>query len=73
MRKLGNLFELAERQLIKENRPYKLINIIEYAVLIRKWLDLNPERIKQVMQLTEEELKRNNRDSRHRYYLKYHK
>ena len=70
MKKIGNLFYLAERQLIKENRPYKLIDIIEYAFLIRKWLDQNPRRIKQVMQLTKEELKRNNRESRKRYYLK---
>jgi hypothetical protein len=78
MRKIGNLFFLAEKQLIIEKREkiipcYTELDIIEYAVLIRKWLDNNPRKINQVMKLTREELKRNNRESRKRYYIKYHK
>lgn len=75
MIKIGNLFELAEKQLSKERKEgkipcYTLSDIIEYAVLIRKWLDNNPRRIKQILKLNREELKRNNRESRRRYYLK---
>jgi len=35
----GNLFELAEKELIRENKKYTLNNVIDYAILIRKWLD----------------------------------
>ena len=57
MRKIGNLFELAEKQLIKEKLAgqipcYTLSDVIEYAILIRKWLDKNPRKVKQVMKLT---------------------
>ena len=70
-----NLFELAEQQLIKEKKEgripcYTELDVIEYAVLIRKWLDGNPRRINQIMKLTREEIKKNNRESRRRYYLK---
>jgi len=42
--KIGNLFELAEMQLIKEilrgkRIDYSINDIIDYAVKIRKWLD----------------------------------
>jgi len=42
--KIGNLFELAEMQLIKEilrgkRIDYSMNDIIDYAVKIRKWLD----------------------------------
>jgi len=75
MRKIGNLFELAERQLIKEKKEgiipcYTLSDIIEYAILIRKYLDDNEHRINKIMKLTLKELKINNRASRRRYYLK---
>ena len=75
MFKTGNLFELAELQLIKEKKAgvipfYTALDVIEYAILIRKWLDKNPKKIHQVMKLTREELKRNNKSSRRRYYLK---
>jgi hypothetical protein len=75
MKKIGNLFELAERQLQKEKKEgiipcYTLSDVVEYAILIRKWLDNNPNRIKKIMKLTREELKKNNRASRRRYYQK---
>jgi hypothetical protein len=46
MTKIGNLFELAERQLIneKENgkrKSYTLSDIVNYAIRIRKFLDKN--------------------------------
>ena len=78
MRKTGNLFELAEKRLIKEKREgiipcYTALDVIEYAIEIRRWLDKNPRRINQVMKLTKEETRRNNRACRRRYYLKYGK
>jgi hypothetical protein len=39
MLKTGNLFELAEQQLQKEKKHYKMSDVIDYAVKIRKWLD----------------------------------
>jgi hypothetical protein len=73
--KIGNLFELAELQLIREKKEgiipcYTKIDIIEYAILTRKWLDNNDKKIKKIMKLTKEEIKRNNRASRKRCYLK---
>jgi GrpB-like predicted nucleotidyltransferase (UPF0157 family) len=78
MKNIGNLFFLAEKQLQKEKKEGKIpcyteIDVIEYAILIRRWLDNNPNRIKKIMKLTREELKKNNRESRRRYYLKYGK
>jgi hypothetical protein len=49
---------------------YTLSDVIEYAILIRKWLDRNPRKIKQVMKLTQEELKINHRQAQKRYKLK---
>jgi hypothetical protein len=75
MIKMGNLFELAEKRLIREKKLgiipcYTKLDVIEYAIKIRKYLDDNPKRIKQIMKLTREELKKNNKASRRRYYLK---
>jgi len=41
---MGNLFELAERQLINEKnnrrrKKYTLLDVIDYAVMIRQHLD----------------------------------
>ena len=78
MTKIGNLFFLAEKQLQKEVKNkiipcYTLSDIVEYAILIRKWLDNNPNRINKIMKLTREELKRNHRESQKRYALKIRK
>jgi hypothetical protein len=75
MKKIGNLFELAEKRLIREKKLriipcYTELDVIEYAVKIRKWLDNNPKKFKQIMKLTREEIKINNREARKRYYLK---
>ena len=75
MKKIGNLFELAENQLIKEQKEkiipcYTLIDVIEYAILIRKWLDYNSNKIKQVMKLSKEELRIKHNKGRRNYYLK---
>lgn len=75
MRNTGSLFELAETQLIKEKREgiipcYTLLDVVEYAILIRRWLDRNPRRINHILKLTRKELKKNNRNSRKRYYLR---
>ena len=71
-----NLFEFAEKQLIKEKKEGKIpcytgLDVIEYAIKIRKFIDDNPTKIKRVIKLTKEQLKINNRESRLRYYLKY--
>jgi hypothetical protein len=78
MRKIGSLFELAEKRLMREKKLgiipcYTLSDVIEYAILIRKWLDNNPNRINKIMKLTREELKRNHRESQKRYALKIRK
>ena len=78
MRKIGNLFFLAEKRLIREKKLglipcYTELDIIEYAIKIRKWLDNNPNRIKIVMKLSKRELKRNHREAQKRYYFKIRK
>lgn len=70
-----NLFELAELRLKKEKKQgiipcYTEADVIEYAVIIRRWLDSNKSITKRATKLTKAELKRNNLKSRHRYYLK---
>lgn len=37
--KTGNLFELAEIELQRERKKYTIIDVVNYAVKIRKWLD----------------------------------
>ena len=39
MTNTGNLFTLAEKQLQKEGENYTILNVIDCAVKIRKWLD----------------------------------
>ena len=75
MKKIGNLFELAEKWLIQEKKLgiipcYTELDVIEYAVKIRKWLDDNPKKCKQVMKLKKEEIKKLNRQYRRNYYYK---
>ena len=75
MYKTGNLFELAERQLIKEKQAgiipcYTEDDVIDYAILIRKWLDDNPKKVSQVMKLTRKELIKNRKKTNREYYLK---
>lgn len=53
---MGNLFELAEKQLIKEGKRYALLDVIDKAIVIRKFLDDKDKFLRQ----------RRNR----RYYLK---
>jgi len=75
MKKIGNLFELAEQQLIKEKKTgkipcYTLMDVIEYAIIIRKWLDMNPKNISKAMRLTKDEIIRKKKLHRQIYYLK---
>jgi hypothetical protein len=63
MKKVGNLFFLAEQQLIKEKKDYSLSDIIEYAVLMRKWISHNPKKMNELMNLTRKEIRK-------RYYLR---
>lgn len=75
MIKIGNLFDLAEKQLIKEKRTGKIpcytgLDVIEYAIQIRKFLDHNPIKINKIMRLTKEIKMKNFREYRKRYYLK---
>jgi hypothetical protein len=71
-----DLFTLAEKQLQKEKLKgeipcYTTLDVIEYAIKIRKFIDDNPRKINRAIKLTREELKINNRASRKRCYLKY--
>lgn len=43
MRKTGNLFILAEMELRKERKPYTANDIIDKAIVIRKYLDEQEE------------------------------
>ena len=68
MKKVGNLFELAETQLIKEKKEGRIIcydmgDILDYAIQIRKWLD-RPGNLKKVKTFDMKKYKRN-------YYLKH--
>jgi hypothetical protein len=75
MVKIGNLFELAEKQLIMEKQTgiipcYTELDVIEYAVLIRKWLDTNSKLIRKIIKLTPTELKIRHRESQKRYEMR---
>ena len=75
MKKIGNLFFMAERQLIDEKKNgiipfYTKLDIIEYAMVIRRFLDHNPKKTKQIMKLPREEIKRNNLECRRKYYAR---
>ena len=68
MRKIGNLFILAEKQLQKEKANgtipcYTTLDIIEYAVRIRKFLDDNPKKSITLMKITKEEKLKRNREA----------
>jgi hypothetical protein len=51
MKKIGNLFVLAEKQLQKEGKEYTLSDIVEYAIRIRKWVSYNPKKIDGIIKL----------------------
>jgi hypothetical protein len=38
---MSNLFKIAEQQLIKKKKRYKLTDVIDRAILLRKQLDDN--------------------------------
>ena len=68
MRKIGNLFTLAETQLRREKANgtipcYTTQDIIEYAVRIRKFLDDNPKKSITLMKITKEEKLKRNREA----------
>jgi len=68
MRKIGNLFTLAEKQLQREKANgiipcYTNLDIIEYAVRIRKFLDDNPKKSITLMKITKEEKLKRNREA----------
>lgn len=68
--RVGNLFNLAEKQLQKEKRDgiipcYTALDIIEYAIMFRKWLDKN-----KIPKLTKVEYKRNQKFAFKRHNLK---
>ena len=68
--KVGNLFHLAEKQLQREKRDgiipcYTTLDIIEYAIMFRKWLDKN-----KIPKLTKTEYKRNNKFAIKRHNLR---
>ena len=69
MTKIGNIFKLAEQQLINEGNDYSLVDIIEYAYTIRKWLD-KKRNIKTLNKLADDLRKRKNVQAVLRYRLK---
>jgi hypothetical protein len=74
MRKIGNLFELAEKKLMQEKKDgliicYMFDDIIEYAIKIRKWLDNNPKKTRKILKSTLSEIRRKNNDNAKNYYL----
>lgn len=38
-----NLFDIAEQQLLRENKKPTLHNIVKYATKIRHWMDKHPK------------------------------
>ena len=73
--KIGNLFELADRQLQKELNEKKIpcytaLDIIEYATNIRKWLDKNHRKVKKITELTKEEKLKRSQTARMNHYYK---
>jgi len=38
-----NLFDIAEMQLLRENKKLTLYNITKYAIKIRHWMDKHPK------------------------------
>ena len=65
-----NLFELAEKQLQKEikigkRKKYTLLEIINYAIKIRKWLDKQGGNIEGILK----HLLYNDKEIRHNIYL----
>lgn len=54
----GSLFELAEKELIREKKQYTPIDIINYAVKIRKWLDKYGKKGNILKQINKQEWKR---------------
>ena len=73
---IGNLFELAEKRLIREKKLgiiscYTIVDIIDYAIEIRRFLDRNPpSAIKKIMTLTKKELKIYKHNLRREKYLR---
>jgi hypothetical protein len=64
MVKVGNMFELAEKELINEGKDYTLLDIIDYAIKIRKWVSRNGKKLKK----EEKRIKHN--EANKRYKLK---
>lgn len=66
-----NLFELAERQLVKEKengkrRKYTMLDILKYAVKIRRFLDKNGGNIRGILN----KLTYDKQEIRRRRYIK---
>jgi len=71
----ANLFELAEKRLIREKRLglipcYTELDVIEYAVMIRRFLDKYPKEVKKITALTKFEKQRLLKLINRRKYLK---
>jgi hypothetical protein len=86
MIKIGSLFDLAEKRLIMEKNNgeiplYTAEDIIEYAIDIRKFLDNNPKKIKNIIKIKDSIKKEirlarrkiSLRNARRKFYLKNHK
>jgi len=72
--KVGNIFEFAEKRLMQkikkgEIETYSMLDIIDKAIEVRKYLDKHKRKIL-IPNLNREEIKRKNKECRHRYFLK---
>lgn len=75
MRNIGNLFNLAEKRLLQEKKENKIpcyteLDVIEYAIKIRKFLDDKPKLAKKIMKLTLAEKRYLGRERFRRFYYK---
>ena len=75
MKKIGNLFFLAEKQLIKEKKEkiipcYTILDILDYAIQIRRFLDNNGNKVKKIMKLTKKDTRIRHNEAQRRYYIK---
>lgn len=69
-----DLFSLAEKRLQTEKQEgkipcYTALDVLEYAIEIRKWLDKHPKGIFQYMKLAPRDKIRYNKEYQHKYYL----
>ena len=71
--KIGNIFKFAEKRLMDKIKrgdiySYSLLDVIDNAIKVRKYLDINP--CPKIPSLTPEEKRLNQLKRMRRYYIK---